>query len=203
MKGFEPVLAAAERMSAFDAEWFVVGGWAIDLFLGERTRDHDDVDVGFARDHQAHARSLLKGWSYQKVVPRATTLVREPWGEDEWLSLPIHEIHVESATGGHVEFLLLERRTDEWVYRRDPRVTLPWSRLPFPSPFGLVALAPEVVLLFKAKGRRKRDQADFEAALPRMSGERRDWLRAALEIAHPGHRWLSGLSRSAPARPRC
>ena len=202
VNGFEPVMAAAERMSAFKAEWFVVGGWAIDLFLGEQTRDHDDVDIGFARDDQAHGRGLLRGWSYQKVVPRGTTLEREPWAEGEWLSLPIHEIHVESPTGGHVEFLLLERRADEWIYRRDARVTLPWSRLSFPIPLGIAALAPEVVLLFKAKGRRDSDQADFEAALPRLSVEQRDWLRAALGIAHPGHRWLSVLSRSARGRPR-
>lgn len=202
VKGFEPVFAAAERMSAFHAEWFVVGGWAIDLFLGERTRDHDDVDIGFARDHQARARGLLKGWSYQKVVPRGTRLEREPWAEGEWLRLPVHEIHVESPAGGHVEFLLLERRADEWVYRRDARVTLPWTRLAFPTALGLAALAPEVVLLFKAKGHRERDQADFEAALPRLSGERRDWLRAALALAHPGHRWVGVLSRSAPARLR-
>lgn len=202
VKGFEPVLAAAARMSDFQAEWFIVGGWAIDLFLGKRTRDHDDVDIGFARDHQARVQSLLRGWSYQKVVPRGTSLEREPWAEGEWLSLPVHEIHVESPTGSHLEFLLLERRADEWVYRRDARVRLPWSRLPFPTPLGLAALAPEVVLLFKAKGHRERDQADFEAALPRLSGERRDWLRAALAIAHPGHRWLGVLNRSAPARPR-
>ena len=202
VNGFKPVLLAAELMSTFEAEWFVVGGWAIDLFLGERTRDHDDVDIGFARDHQAHARSLLKAWTYQKVVPRGTTLEREPWPEGEWLSLPIHEIHVESATGGHVEFLLLERRGDEWVYRRDARVTLPWSRLTFLSRSGIPVLAPEVALLFKAKGLRERDQADFEAALPRLSGERRGWLRGALEVAHPGHRWLSVLSRSAPERLR-
>jgi len=192
MKGFEPVLSAAERMSPFDAQWFVVGGWAIDLFLGKRTRDHQDVDIGLARQHQAHVRRLLAGWSYEKVVPRGTTLVREPWVHDEWLDLPIHEIHVESPAG-HIEFLLLERRADEWVYRRDTRVTLPWRRLVVASPLGLAALAPEVVLLFKAKGQRDCDQADFDAALPRLSRERREWLGAALEIAHPNHRWLSAV----------
>lgn len=193
VKDFERVLEASRLMSGFYEEWFVVGGWAIDLFVGERTREHDDVDLGLAREHQVAARRLLAGWRYEKVVPRELGLVREPWSEDEWLDLPVHEIHVRSPAGRHVEFLLLERLGDEWVYRRDPRVTLPWRRLSFESPLGFRVLAPEVALLFKAKGQRDRDQADFATVLPRLQLERRAWLRAALEVSHPGHRWLDDL----------
>jgi len=49
------------------------------------------------------------------------------------------------------------------------------------------------VLLFKATGRRARDQADFDALLPRLADRQRAWLREALGIAHPGHRWLRDL----------
>jgi hypothetical protein len=180
-------------MAAFRGEWFVAGGWAIDLFLGERTRDHEDVDIAIARDQQGLARRLLPGWSYQKVVPRGEALAREHWAEDDWLSLPVHEIHAKSADGSHLEFLLLERHGDDWVYRRDSRVTLPWRQLAIRSALGVTALAPEVVLLFKAKGDRERDQRDFEAALPRLDGRRRGWLQAALEVAHPDHRWMRAL----------
>jgi hypothetical protein len=180
-------------MAALRTEWFVAGGWAIDLFLGERTRDHEDVDIAIARDQQSLARRLMPGWNYQKVVPRGEGLVREHWPEDEWLSLPVHEIHAESAGGSHLEFLLLERHGDDWVYRRDSRVTLPWRQLAVRSGLGVTALAPEVVLLFKAKGRRERDQADFDVALPRLNGRRRVWLRVALEVAHPEHRWINAL----------
>ncbi len=41
---------------------------------------------------------------------------------------------------------------------------------------------PEIVLLFKAKyAVRDRDQADFEAVVPRLEPERRRWLAEALE----------------------
>ena len=82
---------------------------------------------------------------------------------------------------------------DEWVYRRDPRVTLAWDLLSVESRLGVKVLSPEVVLLFKATGRRARDQADFDALLPRLADRRRAWLREALGIAHPGHRWLPDL----------
>jgi hypothetical protein len=52
---------------------------------------------------------------------------------------------------------------------------------------------PEVVLLYKAKHTRPKDDADFAAVLPRLERERRRWLREALELVHPAHRWLPDL----------
>lgn len=40
--------------------WWIAGGWAIDLFLGRQTREHQDIDVLILRrDHQA-VRSLFR-----------------------------------------------------------------------------------------------------------------------------------------------
>jgi hypothetical protein len=33
----------------FSGHWWIAGGWAVDLFLGEQTRVHDDVDVAVLR----------------------------------------------------------------------------------------------------------------------------------------------------------
>ena len=38
----------AARMDGADFPWFVAGGWAIDLFLGTRTRDHEDLEIAVA-----------------------------------------------------------------------------------------------------------------------------------------------------------
>ena len=38
----------AARMEGADFLWFVAGGWAIDLFLGTRTRDHEDLEIAVA-----------------------------------------------------------------------------------------------------------------------------------------------------------
>jgi hypothetical protein len=54
-------------------------------------------------------------------------------------------------------------------------------------------MAPEVVLLLKAKGSRPKDELDFEAVHERFTGSQRAWLREALELVHPGHRWLGEL----------
>jgi hypothetical protein len=70
---------------------------------------------------------------------------------------------------------------------------LPLDRAIVTGPSGVPALAPEIVLLFKAKGSRAKDEGDFHAALAAMGGARRRWLRAALQVCHPDHPWPDSL----------
>lgn len=44
-------------------------------------------------------------------------------------------------------------------------------------------------LFLGAKAAREKDEADLAAVLPRLDGDRRAWLAAALDRAHPGHPW--------------
>jgi SpoU rRNA methylase family enzyme len=58
---------------------------------------------------------------------------------------------------------------------------------------GLPILRPEVVLLYKAKNLRERDQEDFEQVQSRLDPRDRRWLADAIEVVHPGHEWLGTL----------
>jgi hypothetical protein len=58
---------------------------------------------------------------------------------------------------------------------------------------GIPYLAPEIVLLFKAKHTRPKDEDDFAATVPHLGEARVRWLVDALERVHPGHRWLDEL----------
>ena len=42
--------------------WWIAGGWAIDLFLGKVTREHEDVDVAILRIDEKAFRTYLKSW---------------------------------------------------------------------------------------------------------------------------------------------
>src|SRR5439155_15489925 len=56
---------AAELMRGFPAPWWIVGGWAIDLFVGRETRDHSDVDVVVRRADQEKLRERFASWDVQ------------------------------------------------------------------------------------------------------------------------------------------
>ena len=58
---------------------------------------------------------------------------------------------------------------------------MPLSRMGFYPLWGLPYLAPEIVLLFKAKHLEARDRIDFDNALPALSADARRWLRDAIE----------------------
>lgn len=179
----------ARLLESFNRPWFVAGGWAIDLFLGRETRTHEDVEVAILRADQEEARRHLAGWAFEKVVGG----VREPWREEEPLEPPIHEIHARSPGGDALEILLNEAADDLWRFRRNPAVARPLVEVGLRSADGIPFLVPEVVLLYKAKAPRPRDEQDLAAVLPRLDAGRRGWLLRALEACHPGHPWIARL----------
>jgi hypothetical protein len=80
-----------------------------------------------------------------------------------------------------------------WICRRDETIRRPYRDIIHHTSDGIPYLAPELVLLFKAKHARPKDQADFDGALPRMSPAQRQTLAGLLARVHPGHRWLTSL----------
>ncbi|GAA2691540.1 MULTISPECIES: hypothetical protein [Actinosynnema] len=80
-----------------------------------------------------------------------------------------------------------------WVFRHDPAIRLPRAEVVERTSDGVPRLAPDLVLLFKAKRPRPKDQADFDRVVPRLPLARRHRLAALLARAHPGHQWLTRL----------
>jgi hypothetical protein len=159
------------------------------------------VEVGVFRDDQQELRAHLRGWSPFKCARPGAW---DPWDDGERLDLPVHQVLARPPgsgptpetwvpAAGDLQFFLNDVEDDTWVSRRDARVTLPVRDLVFVSERGHPAVVPEVQLLYKAKHHLDKDERDFEAAVPRLSGAQRAWLRAALELAHPDDPWLSRL----------
>jgi Aminoglycoside-2''-adenylyltransferase len=214
--GFEPVHAISTLLSGLTVPWWITGGWAVDLAAGHVTRDHADVNV-MMLERDEHALRGLTGVEIQLIAdgrppgpwPAGHRLAAEPapgpkppvtgpgrrvgdrlvlHGED--LPLPA-EVIPASAVGAI------------WVYKKGSHVftrplagiTRYWQGIPF--------LAPEVVLLIKArpgldKPGTDNDQRDFEAALPVLSAEQRSWLKDAIE--RPS--WLKDAIEGDPRPPR-
>ena len=191
---WDPLTPAQARdlFAAFPRPWWIAGGWALDVHLGRASRAHADIDLAVLRGDEVALPALLAGWDIRIAHDGALM----PWGGEGALPAPYHQFWVrrDGATAWSFEVLLEEHDGATWRYRRDHRVTMPLARFGRASPEGVPYVAPEVALLYKAKGHAMaKNAADFEAALPALDAGARDWLRGALVVAHAGHPWLAAL----------
>ena len=67
--------AAHQIMRAVDAPWWIAGGWAIDLFVGARTREHKDLDVGVRRADASRIIAALFEWEFFEAKDGALSLL--------------------------------------------------------------------------------------------------------------------------------
>lgn len=83
-----------------------------------------------------------------------------------------------------LELMLDQCDQDRWIFRRDSRIQRPLATVIKPNPERIPYLAPEIQLLYKARGVRPQDQADFTRVAPRMDADARAWLKSALCMTH-------------------
>jgi hypothetical protein len=187
---FEQCQSITYLMEEFNKTWFFAGGWAIDLFIGKETREHKDIEIAVFRKDQLYLKEYLKDWKFQKVIKGEF----HPW-EDEFLELPIHEIHGSNKFNrDQIEILLNETQESDWKFRRDLRISYPLDSVRSYSDSGIPFLIPEIVLLYKAKNTREKDHQDFMTIKDYLNNEKKQWLRYAIELHEPGHKWLKFLS---------
>jgi hypothetical protein len=192
MFSFKSLQRLSYLLAAHGKPWLIAGGWAIDLFLDKVTREHNDIDIAVLRKDQQELKKSLKGWKFFKVTQ--PELKTEVWPDNEWLELPVHEIHAVSPEDNfRLEFVLNESDDTDWIFRRDPRITLPLAELGLVSNESWPYLNPAVVLLYKAKNPKPVDEQDFQNVSPALSLNHKQWLKKALNTCHPGHHWQNSL----------
>lgn len=195
-RGAWEALAPAEviqLMAGFERRWWFAGGYALEAFAGRSWRDHDDIDLCVFREDAPALREHLAAWSPHAADPPGHL---RPWPPGEILPASVHDIWVRADDDGPWRFqVMIDESFDAgedgraWIYRRDPRIARRESTLTFARE-GARWLAPEVQLLYKAKGLRRKDEHDFAEVLPLLEGAQTIWLRGALHLAHP---WLARL----------
>ncbi len=183
--GLDDVVALLDD---FPARWWIAGGRALELFVGRPIREHEDIDVLVLRSEQLAVQRHLRGWDLR--VAHEGRL--EPWQVGERLELPRHSLWArrDPEASWQIQFLLGEDARGVWRYRRDPSVTLPVAELGLLSLEGVPFVRPELILLFKAKEPRQRDETDLQAVLPALDAAARSRLRDWLPSEHP---WLRRL----------
>lgn len=178
-------------LTGLQCSWAVAGGWALDLFLDQITREHQDIEVTIFRDDQLILQEYFasRGWSMDYVDNRLLV----PWPIAERLALPVHEIWCRS-NNRRIEVLLNECEDNAFVFRRDSRIRMPIERAFICSNTGIPVLAPEIVLLYKSKrASEPKEQQDFSNVLEALDAERRRWLRESIAVIDSNHQWLAAL----------
>lgn len=181
----------AGRLAGVDARWYVAGGWALDLFLGERTRPHDDLEIGVAAADFHTVRTALADHEFEVIGSGRR------WPLHSTAFARTHQTWVRDPASGayRLDVFREPHHGDIWIFRRDEALRLPYARV-IDRTRAIPHLAPEIVLLFKAKNPRPKDQADFDAALPALGAVRRAWLARTLSRRYPGHDWIGRLRPS-------
>ena len=180
----------AQRLAGIAAPWCVAAGWALDLFRGTQTREHGDIEIAIPAASFPEVRGRFPDYAFDAVgsgriwadaAPDALAATHQTWLRDR-------------GTGDYLLDVFREPHDRQtWICRHHATIRLPYARIVHRTADGIPFLAPELVLLFKAKHARPKDQADFETTVPYLSGAQRATLVELLGRAYPGHGWIAQL----------
>jgi hypothetical protein len=180
------------RLAGVTVPWCVAAGWALDLFRGEQTREHGDLEIavpGTAAGFGA-VRGALAGYTFEVVGSGRLWPLDSPAFDmmsQTWVSDPETGVY-------RLDIFREPQRDGAWVCRRDETISLPYEQVICRTAAGIPYLAPEIVLLFKAKhSDLRKNVADFAGARPLLTAQAAGWLRWAMERVHPGHPWIGAL----------
>ncbi|QCB97914.1 hypothetical protein E5206_14110 [Arthrobacter sp. PAMC25564] len=181
-----PLRVVAELLGPSSARWWLSGGVALDHWLGTNTRGHDNIDVSTTIADLPQVVQALPA-PFSAWVPSGDGVL--PWAEAD-MDADLQPIRIHNdATGAWVLQVNVEDGTDSvWVYRRDPRLQLPWDRAVIDVD-GIPTGAPEVQLVWKALRPRPEDDADKDAVLAELPDEARAWWEHAILTIHPHSSW--------------
>jgi hypothetical protein len=179
----------ARRLTGVAVPWCVAAGWAVDLFRGETTREHEDLEIAIPAAGFPAIRDALPDLEWEaagsgRLFPAdhpAFDLTHQTWGRSKDSGIYRIDVFREPHENG------------TWICRRDQNITRPYDTLIARTAHGIPYLMPEIALLFKAKHCRPKDLHDFLGALPLLPAPSRAWLAGTLRRVHPGHAWLAML----------
>ena len=145
----------ASRLQNVDVPWAFAAGWALDLFRGRETRAHDDVEIAVPAAAFDLIREALTPYEFDIVGAGR----RWPVSDGQALA-HTHQTWLRNPETGsyHMDVFREPHDGGIWICRRNPALRLPYTELVRWTPDGLPYMAPEVVLLFKAKWDRPRTE---------------------------------------------
>ena len=184
----------AEFMAGFPRPWWILGGWAIEAFT-RAPREHEDIDLSILacdipalRDHVGDRWHLWSnhGGTLRPVnerFPEVLDVRSQIWirasAQDPWV----------------IDLPVTPDRDGLWTNKFLPAHVVPVDEATWVADDGLRYLNPEIVLFFKARHRRPKDERDLARALPLLTVDQRAWLSDAVRTLADDHPWLPRLAQ--------
>ena len=187
----------APTMDQVSFPWGLGGGNAVEQFVGNAYRPHEDTDLVVFRKDQLELQKSLKDWVLYASDPPGHL---RRWADGEYLEKGTHDVwgHRHGGDQWQLQVMIQEMGETEWLYRRDETIRGPLAEF-FEIYGGLPCVRIEIQLLYKSGGSggmRSKDEEDFMRCLPLLGDHRARRLCRYLDLAHPqGHTWLSRLNQ--------
>lgn len=182
---------AVDLLDPLGIRWWIAGGLAAEAFHGV-AREHEDIDISiFRRDLPKlieRAEGSFHVWAAGSGMLSPLTVDKpEPHeGSDQaW-------IRAHALAPWRADVVLNPDRDGRWVSRRDPNMVADLEEVTWMRD-GVRYLNPEIVLTFKARLNRPKDEHDFAAILPMLDPEQRAYLADYLDRREPDHAWRPRL----------
>jgi hypothetical protein len=195
----DELLAVGRFLEDFPGRWWIGGGWAIDVWLGKVSRQHEDIEVCILSNDQEAVYQYCLDWDFYTPVDNEWS----PMSKGERLSGTSFMLQVRRAASPSVlsagippefEFILNDVDNEDWIFKLQPSIHIPLADVYCTSVLGLPVTVPEIVLLHKAwYPSRSKDEHDFANVRDYLSVKQRVWLYRHLEKIRPNHPWLRQL----------
>lgn len=206
---FVLINSLVDFLRPLSVEWFVSGGWAIDIHLNRVTRKRCDLDISvpFSDRLKCIEFFLGEGWRIEgKLGGDFKTLRKVSDYQDEILyfwSFPegvdfVGE-YVDDDGNRRIaykrdfqnEFDYIEVffdivKDDHFIFREDSRVKRCQEKAILKRD-NVKYLAPEVVLLFKSNRLSEKNLLDFDAAVDSLNGDALLWLTEGCRLCMKTH----------------
>ncbi len=103
------------------ASWFLDGGQAFDLFLGEKTREHSDLDIGVFSYHAKAILDIISTKGYRVYIANQQLLPYVSSAFDE----KAYNYWVADDSAYKLQILVYQVEGENVVFRRNPLITWP------------------------------------------------------------------------------
>ena len=210
-----------ELLQEANFDWAFCGGWAIDLFCGEQTRKHSDIDIcAFAENRDDVIKfmdrpnwtlydycgggivHLNAGHHEEKYAGKSLCCVKD--GNRFFHFIPLGDgmfrqeyRQADQTELDYIDFMFNKRSEVNFLCvwsDATPTIERTLDNAILYSE-GIPYIAPEIAMLYDSREHEHDDsEHDFVIATARMNNEQKAWLTNSLHLRYPhGHPWIDRL----------